>query len=140
MTQDIPLKLRCKMCGRDLSDPAKTIDDLPGIRLKMNVEKGQGVLWLSALYGSYNVESTLPIREGEIVTLSCPHCKMLLPESRTCDRCGAPLVFLSLHGNLGDVQVCRRKGCRNHVIEFSDFSKMQAFFDQYPDAIRKKKD
>jgi len=133
----IPLRLRCKHCGRDLSDPDKLIDGFPSVKLNLKVEKGTGMIWLSSLYGSYAVEPTVAIREGEIVTLCCPHCNMLLPEGRTCEKCRAPMVFISLHLDQGDVKVCRRKGCKNHYIEFSDFDRMKDFYDLYRDYFKK---
>jgi len=132
MRELIPLRVRCALCGADLSDTDRPIDDFPGVKLRMIVQAGQGMAWLSPLYGSYNVESSVRIHEGEIATFSCPTCKMLQPENRSCDKCGAPMIYFSLHEDQGNVQICRRKGCRNHYIEFRDFDKMKAFYDRYP--------
>jgi hypothetical protein len=133
----IPLKLRCRHCGCDLSDPDRLIDGFPSVKLKVKVEKGTGLIWLSSLYGSHASESTVDVREGEITTLSCPHCNMLLPEARTCDRCRAPMASISLHLDQGDIKLCRRRGCGNHAIEFSDFNRMKEFYDQYREYLKK---
>jgi hypothetical protein len=133
----IPLRLVCRHCGRDLSDPDRLIDGFPSVKLKVKAEKGTGVIWLSSLYGSHTWESTVNVRDGEITTLSCPHCNMLMPEARTCEKCRAPMVRIGLHFEQGDIKLCRRRGCGNHAIEFSDFNRMKDFYDQYGDYLKK---
>lgn len=136
MTDLIPLKLKCKFCKHDLSDKKEQIDGFPSVKLKVSGENGTGDIWLSPLYGSYNLKSSIKLEEGECVTLYCPHCNRQLPKTRSCENCSAPMVALALHLDQGDVEICLRKGCKNHYIEFRDLKKMKEFYETYEDFFR----
>jgi hypothetical protein len=64
-----------------------------------------------------------------VVDLFCPHCGANLQSTRICDLCGANMAVLSVTGS-GKIQICERKGCRKHLIEFEDLvTELQMFYD-----------
>ena len=115
------LSLKCPKCGLKLGDDGKIIDGVPAIKLQIRSGEEAGTVWLSALYGSYNKESTLTVRDGEISVFSCPHCGADLVSEENCNICQAPLVDFHLFEG-GKVSICSRAGCTKHSIEFEDLN------------------
>jgi len=125
----IYLKVNCPICSKSLLDASHIIDDKPSVRLTVKYAEKEGDLYLSSYYGSYKVDCQLPIPEGEVVDLFCPHCGANLKSTRVCDLCGANMAVLSVAGS-GKIQICERKGCRKHIIEFEDLvTELQMFYD-----------
>ncbi len=115
------LTLKCPKCGEELGDSAKLIDKVPAAKLSIRSGNEEGTIWLSALYGSFAKESTLPVRDGETSVFSCPHCHADLTSKESCNLCQAPMVnFHLLEG--GKVHICSRVGCTKHSIEFEDLN------------------
>ena len=70
-------------------DRKHLIDSKPSIKLRVVVGRKKGVLNLSALYGSYLIQSSVPLPQGKIVKVFCPSCKKEFSGSRTCEQCQA---------------------------------------------------
>ena len=115
------LSLKCPKCCKELGDTEKIIDGIPAVKFIIHSDGEEGLIWLSALYGSYEKQSTLSVPEGEISSFSCPHCKAELISSANCNLCQAPLVDLHLFEG-GKVSICSRAGCTKHSIEFEDLN------------------
>lgn len=95
------------------------------------VDGKEGYIWLSAIYGSYNLDSTIPIQTGEIALFKCPHCLAELTAVEHCAECGAPMVDFHLYEG-GKVSICSRAGCTKHSIEFEDLATaMNHFYNEF---------
>ena len=127
----IHVKLKCFHCGKNLMDKGFEIDNHPSIKVIIEYKEKQGILHLSSLYGSYNIDSEIEVPKGEIARFICPHCKSNLGSSRVCYECGAPMVtFESTLG--GYLRICSRKGCKKHGIEFENLeTELRAFYEKY---------
>jgi ssDNA-binding Zn-finger/Zn-ribbon topoisomerase 1 len=112
-------------------DNEHLVDNVASIKLYLKIGEKEGYLWLSSIYGSYNLESTLEIKEGEVASFKCPHCFHELKSQETCETCGAPMVdFHLLEG--GKVSLCSRAGCKKHSIEFEDLATaMNHFYNEF---------
>ncbi|MCD4828501.1 MAG: hypothetical protein K8R90_03605 [Candidatus Cloacimonetes bacterium] len=121
MVNYVSLRVKCPLCGASLMDENKLIDTKPGVKLQISVEAGQGEIWLSSIYGSYNYEATVNVRDEEIAQFFCPHCKQQLLATKNCYACNAPLVPVHLLEG-GKVSICSRAGCEKHSIEFEDLN------------------
>lgn len=115
------LMLKCPKCGQELGDEEKLIDGVPAVKFIIHSRGEEGLVWLSALYGSYNNESTLDVPKGEISSFFCPHCRADLISNANCNLCQAPQVDLHLFEG-GKVSICSRAGCTKHSIEFEDLN------------------
>ncbi len=137
----IALKLNCPLCEKSLMDTQTLIDNLPGVKLNISFDDQQGVIHLSAIYGSYNYTTNIKIPLGKEATFSCPHCKEPIVSEIKCEVCSAHSVPLKIEDN-GIVRICSRAGCKNHYVEFEDLSHalehFYVYFD-YGDASRVKK-
>jgi len=127
----IHLNVKCPHCEKSLMDEKLKIDNYPSIKVKIGYKGKTGKLNLSALYGSYNINSELDVPEGEIARFFCPYCNSELKSTRTCEVCNAPMVaFKSAQGGL--LQICSRHGCKKHLIEFEDLeTEISVFYDEY---------
>ena len=127
----IQVNVKCPHCGKSLMDEEVKIDDHPSVKLNIQWSGKRARLCLSSLYGSYKVDSELPVPEGEVVKFFCPHCNVNLAGSRSCEKCNAPMVPLRFTEG-GTVQICSRRGCKKHLIEFEELeTALRAFYDKY---------
>ncbi len=127
----INVSVKCPHCGKSLMDSKKKIDNRPSIKVKLTYAGKNAPLHLSSLYGSYNVALDLNIPMRKIAGFRCPHCNADLKSTRKCDLCGAQMVAFNLKGG-GQVQICSRRGCKKHILEFQDpKSELQAFYRSY---------
>ncbi len=115
----IEVELKCPLCAESLMDAKRKIDNRPAITVEIRYGKKKGKLRMSSLYGSYKVEMDIVCPDGKIGDLFCPHCKEGLKGSRNCEICQAPMVAFSLREG-GTIQICSRRGCKKHLIEFED--------------------
>lgn len=112
-------------------DEETQIDSRPAIRVLAKYGARSGPLHLSSAYGSYRIRSDFEIKKGTIAKFSCPHCKKEMMGSRRCDKCDAPMIPLSLQEG-GLVQICSRRGCKKHCLEFEDpEAELRAFYGAY---------
>jgi len=111
-----PVEVSCPRCNHSLMDPEHPVDGYPSIRVTMSVGREHGYLWLSCLYGSYNVESDHEIPLDAVVDFFCPHCHAHLIGSSGCPECRTPMVPMIVRGG-GIVQICSRRGCKGHILD-----------------------
>jgi hypothetical protein len=74
-----------------------------------------GVVYLSAVFGDYAIETDLDIPEGAIVDFRCPRCDASLKLPLPCKGCGAPMASLNLDRG-GYLEFCSRRGCKAHAL------------------------
>ena len=126
----------CPKCGKSLMNSARKIDGKPSITITLTYAGKNAPLNLSALYGSYALETKLVVPLGKVAGFRCPHCKADLKSTRKCERCSSQMVAFDLRQG-GQVQICSRRGCRKHVLEFQDpDSELQAFYKSYSTSFR----
>ncbi len=111
-----PIDVSCPHCNHSLKDETFAIDDCPSIRVTVSYDHKQGWLRLSCLYGSYNFASELDVSTGAVVSFLCPHCGVEFPSTSDCSVCAAPMVPMLVDGG-GIVQICSRRGCKNHMLD-----------------------
>jgi NADH-quinone oxidoreductase subunit E len=106
----------CSRCNHSLMEADHPIDGSPSIRVTASFEDRHGWLRLSALYGSFTVESEYPIRMDQVLDFFCPHCHAELKGAATCPLCSAPMVSMIVRAG-GVVQICSRRGCKGHMLD-----------------------
>lgn len=127
----IKVKLKCPRCSKSLMDESLPIDSRPSVRLLAACGAKKGELHLSSVYGSYRIKSGVEMRKGAVARLFCPHCRKELSGGRVCEKCEAPMVPLALQEG-GVVQICSRRGCKKHLLEFEDpEAELGAFYSAY---------
>ena len=117
----VSLNVKCPECSKSLMDSENKVDNEPSIKLLIEIADKKGQIWLSSIYGSYNYISNIDLPDNAVANLTCPHCKSDMTNEELCDVCKAPLVTLILDMG-GKVNICSRKGCKNHNIGFEDLS------------------
>lgn len=133
----IVVKVRCPHCKKSLMDNKKIIDGEQAIMVKLTYAGKKGTLYLSPVYGSYNIETEIDVPKGKIAGFRCPHCGADLKSTRKCEICNASMVAFELKDG-GIVQICSRRGCRKHLIEFEDPSKeLELFYKTYLKSFKK---
>lgn len=132
----ISVSVKCPHCGASLMDSKKKIDGAPAICVHLTYAGKNAPLYLSSLYGSYSVETKMNIPLGKVAGFRCPSCKSDLKSTRKCDMCSSQMIAFDLKEG-GQVQICSRRGCRKHVLEFqSPDSELQAFYKSYVKALK----
>jgi methionyl-tRNA synthetase len=132
--KELMVEVKCPYCRKILMDEEKQIDGYPSVKTKIKLHDKTGELHLSSIFGSYNIKSEVYVPRGEIVLFFCPECNASLLLKDLCEECNAPLAFLELK-NGGTVQICSRRGCKYHFMDYTDFAqKLSAFYDTYKTA------
>lgn len=127
----IQINVKCPHCEQSLMNEEYKIDNYPSVKVMIEFKGRRGWLCLSSLYGSYNIDSEFAIPDEEIVQFFCPNCHSNLAGTRKCEKCDAPMIAMDFV-NGGIVQICSRKGCKKHLIEFEDLeTEIRAFYDTY---------
>ncbi len=111
-----PVEVSCARCNHNLMDRERPVDGYPSIRVTVAFNGVHEHIHLSALYGSYNVESEHEIPDRTVVDFFCPHCHAHLIGSSDCPECRTPMVPMIVRGG-GIVQICSRRGCRGHILD-----------------------
>jgi len=111
-----PINVSCPHCNHALKDETFAIDDCPSIRVTISTDHKQGWLRLSCLYGSYNFASEFDVSVGEVVSFLCPHCGVEFSSTLDCSVCTARMVPMLIDGG-GVMQICSRRGCKNHMLD-----------------------
>jgi hypothetical protein len=128
----IQVDVSCPYCKQSLMDAEHPIDDHPSVCVDIDVGGEKQWLRMSSLYGSYSIEMQGEVPEGKVCGFNCPHCGADLTVTRTCEDCHAPMVGMNFIQG-GVVEVCSRRGCKKHLIEFEDIEiGLRAFYDAYP--------
>ncbi|MEK7721657.1 MAG: hypothetical protein AAB359_04640 [Elusimicrobiota bacterium] len=117
-------------------NPGKKLDKTAAIEVNLTYAGRHAPLYMSSLYGSYLVETDLSMPVGKVAGFRCPYCKADLKSARKCDACGSRMIAFELKAG-GQVQICSRRGCKKHVLEFQDAdSELQAFYKSYLKALK----
>jgi len=112
-----PVEVSCPRCNRSLMDPETLVDNLPSIRVVVSFARQHGSLRLSSLYGSFSTHYDHEIPLDAVVDFFCPHCHAELTAAASqCPKCAAPMVPMIVRGG-GFVQVCSRRGCKEHRLD-----------------------
>jgi NADH-quinone oxidoreductase subunit E len=111
-----PVQVSCPHCNHSLKDETFAIDGQPSIRVTISSDHKQGWLRLSCLYGSYNFASEFDVPTDSVASFLCPHCGVGFPSTLDCSVCAAPMVPMLIDGG-GIVQICSRRGCKNHMLD-----------------------
>ncbi len=128
---ELKVQVKCPYCRKSLMNEEKTIDGLPSVRVFIQFSNKKGLLYLSSIYGSYNILSDTHIPMDEIVLFFCPHCQSSLLTNTLCEKCNVPMAAFELKQG-GKVQICSKRGCKKHMIEFSNLSQeISTFYDEY---------
>ncbi len=127
----IQVNVKCPHCGKSLMEEKHNIDGHPSVRAQIEYEKKKGFIHLSSLYGSYKVDTEIFVPEKNIASFFCPHCQKELVSTRTCDICQAPMIPFNFVSG-GVIQICSRRGCKKHLIEFDKLEgELSAFYNEY---------
>lgn len=139
--EKLVVRVKCPYCKKSFMDGETQIDGYPSVRVNIQHGNKIGTLNLSSIYGSYNIISEINIPEEEIVLFFCPECHASLSLKYLCEECKAPLAFFELK-NGGKVQICSRRGCKYHAIDYSNLSqKISALYsvhEVFADPFRKR--
>ena len=111
-----PLEVTCPRCNHTLMDPGTPVDGLPSIGVTVDCRNVFHPVNLSSLYGSFSSAGSAEIPEGAVCGFFCPHCHGQLGGPSRCRECGAPMIPMIVRGG-GIVQVCARRGCREHRLD-----------------------
>jgi hypothetical protein len=141
----IQVNVSCPACGESLMDRDRLVGGFPAIHTRAVVDGREMDLRLSSGLGDYTIECEADIPDGLEVTLLCPGCGASLTGTRTCELCSAAMAHLRMREG-GGIQICCRRGCRKHVIEFehpetevSEFYRRNpVFWDAYHPPTEKK--
>jgi len=129
--EKLAVNVKCPYCKKSYMDEETQIDGNPSVKVNIQYGNKIGTLNLSSIYGSYNISSEVYIPEAELVLFFCPECHASLLLKDLCEDCKAPMVYFELK-NGGKVQICSRRGCKNHLLEFSDLAqKLSTFYSHY---------
>ena len=129
--EKIVVNVKCPYCRKSLMDEKKLIDDYPSVKINIQHHDKTGALYMSSIFGSYNILSDIYVPEEELALFSCPECNASLILKDLCEECKAPLAFLELK-NGGTVQICSRRGCKYHFMDYTNFAqKLSVFYDKY---------
>ena len=127
----IQVNVSCPHCGKSLMDDEHKIDDHPSVKVTVEFKDKRVWVHLSSLYGSYNIDCEFSIPEGEVVRFFCVACGSELKGLRICEQCNAPMVPMRFAEG-GVVQICSRRGCKRHLIEFENLeTELRAFYNKY---------
>ena len=140
--EKLVVTLKCPHCKKSLMNENVQLNDFESIKVTIKYHDSEGDIYLSAVYGCYDIISRIDVPEEELVLFFCPECKSSLMLEKTCDECDAPLASIELKTG-GRVQICSRRGCRYHAIDYSDpsqkISALYTAFEVFADPKHKKK-
>jgi methionyl-tRNA synthetase len=127
----INISVKCPHCKKSLMDKKHLINKAPSIMVKLTYAGKNAPLYLSSIYGNYDIETDISVPNSKIAGFRCPHCGADLKSTRKCDICSAQMVAFDLKEG-GQVQICSRRGCKKHILEFENPNKeIEAFYSSY---------
>jgi len=134
-----PGKVRIKeaFCPRGCSliDPRVKMSGQPAITARLRLLGESGLIHLNPYYGVFEYRSEIPLENGDVVDLFCPHCGTPLTVEQQCGMCHAHMFALQLPGG-GEVRACPRIGCHNHQLTIVDLDAQ--FAEYYEEETRPK--
>ncbi len=128
----IQVNVACPACKASLMDKSRLLRSAPSIHTRATLGGKEVALWLSSVLGDYTIECPADIPEGMVVTFHCPHCSEPLTGDRTCNLCSATMASFRMREG-GGIQICSRRGCKKHVIEFEHpETEVSEFYRNHP--------
>jgi len=115
----IQVNTTCPACGQSLMDAAHPLEGAPAIHARAVIDGKQVDLRLCSILGNNAIDCEEEIPHGLVVIFRCPHCDEPLTGTRLCELCSSPMAHLRMREG-GGIQICCRRGCRKHVIEFEN--------------------
>ncbi len=115
----IQVNVDCPACGASLMDEEQTVGGSPAILTRVELDGGKVDLRLSSVLGDHTIHCEAEIEAGREVVFLCPRCQQSLTGTRTCDLCSAAMAHFRMRDG-GGIQVCCRRGCPKHVLEFEN--------------------
>jgi len=108
--QMLVMELCCPQCSAALTEGTR-------VRLDGHVRRThqQGEIFLSAVFGDYDVKADLSLQEGDVVDYSCPRCEASVMLPLACKFCGAAMASLNIAKG-GYLEFCSRRGCKAHAL------------------------
>jgi len=129
--EKLVVSVKCPYCKKSFMDEESQIDGYPSVKVDIQYGNKIGTLNLSSIYGSYNIISEIHLPQEEMVLFFCPECHASLLLKDLCEDCKAPLAFFELK-NGGKVQICSRRGCKYHSLDYSNLSqKISSLYSAY---------
>lgn len=121
--------------GCSLINPEKIMGGKPAITALVRNRGAKGYIHFNPYYGVFEYESTIELKEGDIVGLYCPHCNASLSVEAQCGLCQVPMFAIHLPDG-GEVRACPTVGCHNHELTVMDLD--DQFADYFSDERRPK--
>ena len=125
----------CCPKGCSLVNPDKRLSGQPAISAQIRLRGQTGMIHFNPFYGVYEYESEIPLVDGDIVEVHCPHCDVSLTGDEVCGMCNVPMFTLHLADG-GEIRACPKVGCRNHSLTIVDLDAQ--FAEYYNDELRPK--
>ena len=133
MSKIITVNAKCPHCEKSLMDEESLIKNQPSIKLNIETADNRGTIRLCSLYGCYEHESDIFLKDREIARFYCPHCNKELRSNDHCDApdCNAPMIQMILKVG-GKLYFCSRHGCKKHYLAFEDLdTEVRKFYHEY---------
>lgn len=131
MKKYISLSVKCPQCSQSLMDKNHLIHGYPGVKVNIETARARGLMWLCSIYDCHDHENNIELKDDELVNFYCPHCNQSLMLDVPCGVCKAPMVGFNIKVG-GKVDICSRKGCKNHYVLFEDLaSEINKFYQEY---------
>ncbi len=105
--------------GCSLMNKDKLIEGHPALTCLVRVRGITGHIHLNPFYGTFDYESDIELREGDIVGLYCPHCNVSLTTEEHCNMCRVPMFAIQLPDG-GEIRACPTVGCHKHHLTIVD--------------------
>jgi len=104
--------------GHDLMDERQRIDGLPSIKIKVQLDGQEGMVYLDPIYGRNHFRSEISVKNDDIKDIVCPKCNIsLIDKEQTCPKCEAPVYVLEIPGK-GQLQGCFTDDCQWQYWDF----------------------
>ena len=108
--------------GHTLIAPNVKIRDFPAIKIKVNIGKSEGLLFLDAFWGSHaKLYNFIPVssEREKIVKSFCPECGVSLDADEKCilKECNCKKAIVLHLPAENRIMVCSKLGCPGHDID-----------------------
>lgn len=112
-------------------DNIHIVHGYPSVKVNIETTRARGVIWLCSIYDCFDHENNIELREDEETRFYCPHCNQSLMLETLCGQCKAQMVGFNIKVG-GKVDICSRKGCKNHYVVFENLAdEINKFYQEY---------
>lgn len=131
MKKYISLAVKCPHCAETLMDNNHIVHGYPSVKVNIETARARGVIWLCSIYDCFDHENNIELSEDEETRFYCPHCNQSLMLETLCGHCKAQMVGFNIKVG-GKVDICSRKGCKNHYVVFENLAdEINKFYQEY---------